>query len=64
MSTDTDSEVILNKLKYFWDVITLTRVPVIYQDKDYIILIQYAFSYCEIVEVEKTNHSVKLVHFS
>ncbi|MFC4802041.1 hypothetical protein ACFPA1_22235 [Neobacillus sp. GCM10023253] len=42
----------------------MERTPVLYQGKDYILLIKYASGYCEIVEDGEPNHNVKLVHFS
>jgi hypothetical protein len=42
----------------------MERTPVIYEGKNYILLIRYASGYCEIVEEDVRFHQVKLVHFS
>lgn len=46
------------------DVITLTKIPVIFEGKDFILLHQYASGYCEITEEGSPHNGIKLVHFS
>ncbi|WP_176541118.1 MULTISPECIES: hypothetical protein [unclassified Bacillus (in: firmicutes)] len=41
-----------------------TKIPVIYRDERYIMLVQYASGYCEIVKEGNSNYDIKLVHFS
>ena len=45
-------------------VIVMERIPVIFQGKDYLILVQYDSGYCEILKEGETKHQVQLVHFS
>ncbi|MBT2725793.1 hypothetical protein J7E63_02440 [Bacillus sp. ISL-75] len=42
----------------------MEKTRVYFQGKEYILLIQYASGYCEIVETGALNNQVKLVHFS
>jgi len=42
----------------------MNKIPVIFQGKEYKMLVQYASGYCEIVEEREPNNQVKLVHFS
>ncbi|OIK09344.1 hypothetical protein BIV60_24235 [Bacillus sp. MUM 116] len=46
------------------DLITMTKIPVIFEGKDYILLQQYASGFCEISEEGAANKDIKLVHFS
>ncbi|PLS04016.1 hypothetical protein [Neobacillus cucumis] len=46
------------------DVITMTKIPVIFEGKDYIMLHQYSSGYCEITEEGASYKEIKLVHFS
>ncbi|WP_213144133.1 hypothetical protein [Neobacillus citreus] len=42
----------------------MVGIPVVFQGKDYIMLVKYESGYCEIVEVGETYNKIKLVHFS
>jgi hypothetical protein len=63
-STDNDvkNNIILDK--NIKDVLNVKSILVIFEGKEYIMLIQYASGYCEIIKQGEPNHKIKLVHFS
>lgn len=42
----------------------MTKIPVNFEGKDYILLYQYSSGYCEIKEEGVAYKDIKLVHFS
>jgi len=42
----------------------MKSIPVIFEGKEYIMFIQYASGYCEIIKQGESYHKIKLVHFS
>lgn len=45
-------------------LIVLKSLPVIYREKRYLLLEQYASGFCEVVEEREPYSKVELVHFS
>jgi hypothetical protein len=45
-------------------VLIVKSIPVIFEGKENIMLIQYASGYFEIMKQGEPNHKIKLVHFS
>ncbi|WP_335465320.1 hypothetical protein [Neobacillus drentensis] len=42
----------------------MTKIPVIFKGKKFILLYQYSSGYCEITEEGSNYRDIKLVHFS
>jgi hypothetical protein len=49
----------------YWSGTTLRKIPVSYQGKNYIMIVQYTSGFCEIVEEgDHPYRTIKLVHIS
>ncbi|MBM7653379.1 hypothetical protein JOC76_002839 [Neobacillus cucumis] len=42
----------------------MTKIPVIFEGKNFLILYQYSSGYCEISEEDNHYRNIKLVHIS
>ncbi|WP_197282589.1 hypothetical protein [Bacillus sp. FJAT-18017] len=42
----------------------MENLPVLYQGKEYLLIIQYASGFCEVIEKGDLSNKVELVHFT
>ncbi|WP_197028403.1 hypothetical protein [Bacillus sp. EB01] len=42
----------------------MENLPVIYQGKEYFLVVQYASGFCEVIEKGDLSNKVELVHFT